>query len=595
MFLKTILCDRCHAELVVEQEPLPSDDLFHSAYVPSDPETSRIQSLLQCVESDLNCYDAEIGRLSQTLETLKRRRNELQEYRDCYRTVFAPVRRLPVELLAYIFSFYCNPGLLVNDDGVEAPALVLSQTCSFWRAVAVATPELWSSLSLNLGHVKHRPRIEQLVDCYLERSDYAPLTLDVSAFHVKGDADFYGQDVHGQLIHDLPLNAWSVIQSLLDKSHRWLTASFNLPAHVFCRAEEYLADTWLSFGGSQSILHSLTLDWKKDFSPGFNYLYPLLQHAPELRDLQIRKFDKSYPLPCQWVRRLQIFSPVSQSSDLFSLLHHCPSLREISFSTERTKDNIDFPVSPPIILPELHSLTYAFMTGHHYYFDGSKLLSSITLPCLTTLLLTSGDDWALGEGVFEELRDMIQRSVCHIQVLGLPCSLFASDQELIETLSLTPAVSDFRLQIGSQYREHRVVSRNLFQRLSFHQTSIGPCILPQLKRFHLTMNASPTRRLPNFEDISTMIHSRLSPSGFSDGKLEKLAWFKLSGQLYCTEGREWIQSLHAAVRKLVCGLGRHGVRLDLDSVRATLLLTIDGGENGREKRFSRWRYHAKSA
>ncbi|KAF5339237.1 hypothetical protein D9758_013302 [Tetrapyrgos nigripes] len=82
--MPTTLCNRCHSELKVDDEPaiLVTNENFRNMYMPSDTELSHTQSLIQDTDRNLGRYDEEIDRLSETLATLKRHRDGLQHSRD---------------------------------------------------------------------------------------------------------------------------------------------------------------------------------------------------------------------------------------------------------------------------------------------------------------------------------------------------------------------------------------------------------------------------------------------------------------------------------------------------------------------------------
>ncbi|KAJ7727356.1 hypothetical protein B0H16DRAFT_1331633, partial [Mycena metata] len=73
---------------------------------------------------------------------------ELVEQRDrepIPASALAPIRRLPVELLAAIFSLTIRDAdsLFPNDVKHFRDAYRVSHICSEWRQIAVSTPQLW--------------------------------------------------------------------------------------------------------------------------------------------------------------------------------------------------------------------------------------------------------------------------------------------------------------------------------------------------------------------------------------------------------------------------------------------------------------------
>ncbi|THV04339.1 hypothetical protein K435DRAFT_649365, partial [Dendrothele bispora CBS 962.96] len=69
----------------------------------TEAEKARANQILQDAESDFASYDAEIARLKTALSVLEHKRQCLQDYVDKHRSLLAPVRRLPPEILGLIF------------------------------------------------------------------------------------------------------------------------------------------------------------------------------------------------------------------------------------------------------------------------------------------------------------------------------------------------------------------------------------------------------------------------------------------------------------------------------------------------------------
>ncbi|KAJ7902995.1 hypothetical protein B0H13DRAFT_2513053 [Mycena leptocephala] len=94
-----------------------------------------------------------------------------------------PVLELPYELTTKIF-IYCLPfHRRVRPEPTQAP-LQLSQICNHWRAVALATPELWSSILLEFPNATFSPDADpipdhrcDLFDLWLTRAGNYPLSI----------------------------------------------------------------------------------------------------------------------------------------------------------------------------------------------------------------------------------------------------------------------------------------------------------------------------------------------------------------------------------------------------------------------------------
>ncbi|KAF5339255.1 hypothetical protein D9758_013325 [Tetrapyrgos nigripes] len=233
----TLLCNHCHSELKVDDEPatLVTNENFRNMYIPSDTETSQIQSLIEGAERDLRRYDEEIERLSKTLAALKTHRDDLQIRRDRYHAFSASLRRLPMEILGEIFSWCCTPGLLVDMTLYSAPTLAIAQTCSFWREITLKMPGLWSDLKLRVWcGEESAAAVMRLLGIYLLNSGSALLTLDVNA------TPFNEYD--NECDPDEDSCVWPILQALLECGDRWSNCSFCFDWDL-SHADEFLSQS----------------------------------------------------------------------------------------------------------------------------------------------------------------------------------------------------------------------------------------------------------------------------------------------------------------------------------------------------------------
>ncbi|KAF9042260.1 hypothetical protein BJ165DRAFT_261220 [Panaeolus papilionaceus] len=100
-------------------------------------------------QRELAHIDRSINVLSITLNTLIRARHSMYQAIAVYHPILSPIRRFPDDVLAEIF-IRCLPldGKVVPYH-LDAP-LVFSLVCRQWRAVSLATPQLWSTLHVTI-------------------------------------------------------------------------------------------------------------------------------------------------------------------------------------------------------------------------------------------------------------------------------------------------------------------------------------------------------------------------------------------------------------------------------------------------------------
>ncbi|KAF7346751.1 F-box domain-containing protein [Mycena sanguinolenta] len=131
----------------------------------SYPKTRRpFKATISATPAELERYDAEILRQPNELDRLTLERRTLAWYADGCRSVFSPIRRLPVEILAVIFGM-CElrerheysevwsqrPEVQqLAEEEVDRVSLrhlrQLAQVSSFWNCVIMETAKLWSTI-----------------------------------------------------------------------------------------------------------------------------------------------------------------------------------------------------------------------------------------------------------------------------------------------------------------------------------------------------------------------------------------------------------------------------------------------------------------
>ncbi|KIK62060.1 hypothetical protein GYMLUDRAFT_224310, partial [Collybiopsis luxurians FD-317 M1] len=150
-------------------------------------------------------YDHHIALLEEAFQKLKGARDGFKHSVDMRRSMLAPVRRLPADVLVEIFSLYIQDcGLLRRIDGriyslallgkhlIFSPSFTLSHVCSFWRRVAFSKSTFWSSFALDLkvlGAFEGATKLTDTLSECLSRSANAQLSL-----YIKFD-DFDCEDV----------------------------------------------------------------------------------------------------------------------------------------------------------------------------------------------------------------------------------------------------------------------------------------------------------------------------------------------------------------------------------------------------------------
>jgi hypothetical protein len=139
-----------------DQDPIYTYPLLKfSREIPSGTEAFAARTQLRLAEEELHQLDLD-------LQLIHAKRAHIIDRIDRCRSVIAPIKKLPTELVREILG-HCVPLRLYlpSEKGTRDPRLQITQVCSSWRAIAFGIHELWSVhliLSRYLGRLIHLVR-----------------------------------------------------------------------------------------------------------------------------------------------------------------------------------------------------------------------------------------------------------------------------------------------------------------------------------------------------------------------------------------------------------------------------------------------------
>ncbi|KAF9447403.1 hypothetical protein P691DRAFT_802514 [Macrolepiota fuliginosa MF-IS2] len=121
-------------------------------------------------------HKLEIERCQSALDQLMQEHNRIQQQLDHSRKLLSPILRLPSELLEHIFMF-CLPSQRFVPLYQQSAPLLLTSVNRLFRERALATPHLWSSLSIhrNSSGTGFYPQ-PNLIQLFIDRSAAVPLS-----------------------------------------------------------------------------------------------------------------------------------------------------------------------------------------------------------------------------------------------------------------------------------------------------------------------------------------------------------------------------------------------------------------------------------
>ena len=292
---------------------------------------------------------------------------EIKRHRDCMadlakRSIVAkrrsnaqiPFRRLPEELITYIFLLACSEG------GRPLTPLRIGSICHGWRTIAWSTPELWSSVTVGLVVEEEAADIQlDLLEDWLWRAKERPLSIVVV--------------YRSEYVDD-----WSPPSDTLDLvlaySKQWRSITFNTP-------EGYLGylDT---VQGEIPLLELLTIKGP------LTYILEVFSVAPRLRSVAF-KFDyyesaELGDISLPWSQLTELSFAADDIQTCLTVVERCSSLTHLTLheNLENRSSRTSIP-SRPIHLDCITSL--------HISSDAevSSFMDSISAPHLKDVAVLS--------------------------------------------------------------------------------------------------------------------------------------------------------------------------------------------------------------
>ncbi|KAF7289301.1 F-box domain-containing protein [Mycena indigotica] len=291
-------------------------------------QTIHCQAIVSDAPKELLEYDAAISKTRATLDALESERRTIQEYHGLCRSVLAPIRRLPPEVLTSVFECFITPvpwipwtpdealttwkDLLKQEtEEVGNQALItLSRVCQRWNNIIMGTPTLWSAVNLDLSvwadPEEAYTRLESPLNKVLLRGQQTPLTIGVH--------DTYGRT---------PRNGWKRTMALLLRhSSRWKNAFFSQSPMAFASYDAPNPDF--------PDLENLHLDAQfKDIPPQVTSFF---REVPRLRTLELRSpvgHLHSLGLPFEQLGSLVLWGvPPAALNDVLPVVSRLPKTSE---------------------------------------------------------------------------------------------------------------------------------------------------------------------------------------------------------------------------------------------------------------------------
>ncbi|KAF7333002.1 hypothetical protein MVEN_02406500 [Mycena venus] len=500
--LNSLVCESCGSTSFRRSRIYPHPthvaelrEILRGNIVPPAPLKASLRDDIHRAPGKLERYDAEIQKLQKILSGLISERDSLVAHVEACGSVFASIRRLPMELLTEIFGMCSIPRSLLSsitpkaelDRLARRDLLELSQVSFFWHKIAIGTPKLWSDIVSNTSLWRYSPAppatFISLLASSLTRSGDHPLKLRVK-------------------VRSNDPGARPALDLLCQHARRWRDVYFWADRN----SGQYLAGA----KGNLSTLNTLCLSANLD----------VFEVAPALTTVffsgQSENIQRTIKLPWSQIRAFVVNDPsgLVDPTGLF-LVQSLGIGAAFRFRPNGHVLNIPS-VSPwSRISSNIHSLSLELgidASPPVQKLALGQILESLTLPYIVRLdVITTDGRKSAGVWHQEHFLAFAQRSSLHSHLIFLDIRVQITDEELLECLSALPLLEELTISEQKTPSTHVSVTDTFLRGLTWN--SDGTSLIPNLRSLSLKC------RLRFTDDIYwDFVASRAIPGRNPDGR-----------------------------------------------------------------------------
>ncbi|KAK0244633.1 hypothetical protein EDD85DRAFT_206578 [Armillaria nabsnona] len=332
------------------------------------------------LESDHALISDEIAKLERLGSWYKAQLHAVLKSLENRKSVYAPVRRLPRDILLEIFHSVCNSWWqddhhAEEDDSTHdsldmtGPLWVLGSVCGLWRDILHTSPASWARcVWLKTPFSEHAPEIFQ---AYLERTGEHPLSL-VAVFYP--NLAEYGE----------------IMSLLVQSSYRWRNVCIRTYTHHMHHLESV---------SHFPLLQTIEIDiFDKNNCPA-NVSSDMCLKAPQLWQAT---------LPSQGIDQVKLPSGITHYSGYITgvadlqLISQLPKLRTCHLRSSETSPTD----AAPVVMAELRQL----------YVKDSDTLDLLTAPMLQSLTIVKVPERSQSSS---SIPPFLRRSGCRLESLSI--------------------------------------------------------------------------------------------------------------------------------------------------------------------------------
>ncbi|KAK7439156.1 hypothetical protein VKT23_017646 [Stygiomarasmius scandens] len=436
----------------------------------------QVLDLISVKERELQSINVDIADVEHGLSTQRYHRSSVSAEVVLFKSLLAPIRKLPPEVLVQIFRSFVYDNVDWRDQNALT-AITVSHICSTWQLIALMDPFLWNNIAIHgmWDGEEDDIRVNEMLRVLLFRSGNVPLYITISA--TDSSADFCPRSV---VTITRTSARWRLLRLLDFSDNHWNITPLKDVTSVIPALEilDTTPDTdTMMFRDVQFRPWVTTL--RIDIANDSNTSY-----WPRVTDLQVgtETCDTTLPsvLPvCPWLNRLTLFLGPPQ------LTYPLASIKTVCELVLVAKD-----IS---------------------IYDPNVLFAVANLPSLQKLTLRSTED-LMRFGIVlwwhDSLSQMISRCGCHITSLEVH-NLHVFPDSLLQLLFILPDLVSFTFTESLPPKSLVIVNHSvLFQELCVPAFGDGfgtkRHFLRRLRNLSLTLS----HNFVGADDLIAMVLSR---------------------------------------------------------------------------------------
>ena len=433
---------------------------------------------------DIAALDLAVRELQGRIRTLQEQRRGIEQQKSNYSALLSTTRKLPNDVLSFIFSFACLEGTVITDDVATRsrfPALILSQVSYRWRNLLNSVPpvhrSLWTSINLELTDP--------------DRSSATLQRIDNAVQYVLAKA-LSGSDTSTIAVVIAPLP----VRRLFREVNRWREAE------LYVHQRYFTYNNWpvASPTNLRRLVLHLTGAIPEDLdAPPMTEDIIVFRNAYNLVELDFQDCD--YGVNTTLFKfRWRVLQKLSLSGALLDQIFRIlpklqPKLHFLKLDVVDGRYQKGPPVREGVIdLKNLRTLEL----GCHCWYSAvyQSLFDAFTAPSLTSLSLSGPD---VPRRPIKELESpsacilgpsfvrFLARSASQLKSLSIR-SVIANETTLLASMIYLSSLTSLRIEQGQgQEQQFPNISRSFISTLIVKQDGSGPLLLPKLEDFELAM------------------------------------------------------------------------------------------------------------